>query len=104
MPLTFLLLQLTNALLAAATLWIRFKDPFLWDDQAILISTGAGLLGGSLTAIILGLSLVFRSEFKRGAALLNFVLALAFSVLQGYYFFVAGRDLGVLQLLKSKLG
>jgi hypothetical protein len=104
MPLTFLLLQLTNAALGASTLWIHFRNPFLWDDQAIVISTCAGVLGASLTAIILGLSLMFRSQFKWSAALLNLGLALAFAGLQGYYLFLTGRDLGLFRLLKAKLG
>lgn len=104
MPVTFLLLQLANLALAAATLWIRFKDPFLWDDQAIVVSTCAGALSASLTALLLGLSLVFSEETKWGAALLNLVLTLAFAGLQGYFLILTGRDLGVLQLLKAKLG
>lgn len=104
MPVTFLLLQLTNAALAAATLWIHFKNPFMWDDQAIVIATCAGVLGASLTAIILGLSMVFRSDAKWGPILLNLLLTLAFAGLQGYFLYLTGRDLGLFQLLKSKLG
>jgi hypothetical protein len=104
MPLTFLLLQLTNAALAVATLWIRFKNPFLWDDQAMVMAPFAGLLMASLTAIILGLSLAFRSETKWGYALLNLGLTLAFAGLQGYFLFIMGRDMGLLQMLKAKLG
>jgi hypothetical protein len=104
MPLTFLLLQLANAVLAAGTLWIHFRNPFLWDDQAIVISTCAGTAVASLTAIMLGLSLLFSSESKAGAALLNLLLTLGFAGLQGYYLFFTARDLGILQLLKSKFG
>ncbi|MDB5049949.1 MAG: hypothetical protein JWO30_3020 [Fibrobacteres bacterium] len=104
MPLTFLLLQSANLVLAAATLWIHFRNPFLWDDQAIVISTCAGTLISSLTAIVLGMSLVFRSDSKLGANLLNLLLTLAFAGLQGYFLLVTGRDLGLFQILKSKLG
>ncbi|MDB5104537.1 MAG: hypothetical protein JWP91_2226 [Fibrobacteres bacterium] len=104
MPLTFLLLQLTNAVLAAATLWIHFRNPFLWDDQAIVASTCAGTVAASLTAIILGLALIFGSESKWGPAILNLALTLAFAALQGYFLFLTGRDLGIFQLVKSKLG
>lgn len=104
MPVTFLLLQLANLVLAAATLWIRFRDPFLWDDQAIVVTTCAGSLSASLTAVLLGLSLVFREETKWGVAMFNLVLTLAFAGLQGYFLFLTGRDLGVLHLLKAKLG
>jgi hypothetical protein len=104
MPLTFILLQAANAFLAAATLWIHFRNPFMWDDQAIVASTCAGTLGASLTAIMLGLSLVFRGEAKWGAAFLNLLLTLAFAGLQGYFLYLTGRDLGIFQILKSKLG
>ncbi|GEM_PF-1840251 len=104
MPLTFVLLQLTNITLAAATLWIHFRNPFMWDDQAIVIATCAGTAAASLTAIILGLSLVFGSETKWGAAILNLLLTLAFAGLQGYFLFFTARDLGILHILKAKLG
>ena len=104
MPLTFVLLQLSNAVLAAATLWIHFRNPFLWDDQAIVMSTCAGTALASITAIILGLSLLFSTESKMGAAMLNLVLTLAFAGLQGYYLFFTAKDLGILQMLKSKFG
>lgn len=104
MPVTFLLLQLANLALAAATLWIRFKDPFLWDDQAIVVATVAGSLSACLTALMLGISLVFSEETKWGAAILNLFLILAFAGLQGYFLFLTGRDLGVVHLFKAKLG
>ncbi|MEO7424591.1 MAG: hypothetical protein ABI036_05345 [Fibrobacteria bacterium] len=104
MPLTFLLLQLTNAALAVATLWIRFKNPFLWDDQAMLMVPCAGVLMASLTAILMGLSLVFRNASKWGAVLINLLLTFAFAGLQGYFLFLASRDMGLIQLIKSKLG
>jgi hypothetical protein len=103
MPLTFLLLQLTNAALAAASLWIHFKNPFLWDDQALVASCSAGVLAASLTAILLGISLVFSEEHKWGATLLNLFLTLGFGALQGYFFYLTVRDVGIIQLLKSKL-
>lgn len=104
MPLTFLLLHLTNAALATATLWIHFRNPFLWDDQAIVVASWAGVLAASLTAIMLGISLIFRSDTKWGAVLANLFLTLAFAGLQGYFLYLSGRDLGLFNLLKSKLG
>ena len=104
MPVTFLLLQLANAVLAAATLWIHFRNPFLWDDQGIAFFSCGGTLFACLTAIILGMSLVLREEVKMGAALLNLVLTLAFAGLQGWFLFLTGRDMGILQLLKDKFG
>ncbi|MDQ3003649.1 MAG: hypothetical protein M3Y08_20625 [Fibrobacterota bacterium] len=104
MPMTFMLLQLANAVMAAATLWIHFRNPFMWDDQAILISTCAGTLGASLTAILLGISLVLHEETKWGTAFFNLLLTLAFAALQGYFLFLTGRDMGIFQIIKSKLG
>lgn len=104
MSVTFILLQLANLVLAGATLWIRFRNPFLWDDQAIVVSTCAGALSASITALMLGLTLVFSEETKWGSTILNLLLTLAFAGLQGYFLFLTGRDLGVLQLLKAKLG
>jgi hypothetical protein len=104
MPLTFILLQVANIALAAATLWIHFRNPFLWDEQAIVISTCAGTLGASLTAILIGINLVFGEETKWGAAVLNLLLTLAFAGLQGYFLFLTGRDLGIFQIIRAKLG
>lgn len=104
MPLTFLLLHLTNAALAAGTTWIHYRNPFLWDDQAIFISSSAGVLVASLTAILFGVSLVFRSETKWGAMIGNLFLILSFAGIQGYFLYLTGRDLGIFQILKSKLG
>ncbi len=104
MPLTFLLLQAANLILAAATLWIHFKAPFLWDDQAIVLSACGGTLMASLTAILIGLTLAFRNDTKWGAVILNLMLTLAFAGLQGYFLFLTGRDLGLFQMLKAKLG
>jgi hypothetical protein len=104
MSLALLFLQLANAALAAATLWIRFRAPFLWDDQAIVFSTCAGTLTACLTALLLGIALLTDEESKWGPTLLNLFLALACSGLQGYFLFSAGRDMGLLHILKSRLG
>jgi hypothetical protein len=76
----------------------------MWDDQAIVYSTCAGTLAASVTALLLGLSLLADGKSKWGAAFLNLVLALGFAGLQGYFLFLTGRDLGVLRLLKNRLG
>ena len=104
MSLTFLFLQLTNLLLAGSSLWIHFKNPLLWDDQALVISVCAGTMVASLTAILLGVSLVFREETKWGSTLLNLFLTLAFGGLQGFLLFTLGRDLGIMNIIKSHLG
>ncbi len=104
MPLTFILLQATNAALAAASLWLHFKNPFMWDDQAIFFAVCAGTLSACLTAIILGITLIFRDQLKWGPVLINLLLALGFGVLQGYLLFQTGRDLGVFHFLKARLG
>ena len=104
MPLTFVLLQLVNAVLAGATLWIHFRNPFLWDDQAIIYATCGGTLVGCLTAIILGISLMLREDVKFGAAFLNLILTLAFAGMQGWFLYLTGRDIGVMEILKAKLG
>lgn len=104
MPLTFVLLQVANFAFAAATLWIHFRNPFLWDDQAIVLSTCAGTVAASLTAIILGLSLLFGSGTKMLSALINLFLTLAFAGLQGYFLWFTARDLGIFQALKARLG
>jgi hypothetical protein len=104
MSITFLLLQLTNLALAATSIWIHFRNPQLWDDQAMVMSACAGALSVSLTAIILGVSLVFREEAKWGSAILNLFLALAFGAVQGYFLFLIGRDMGIAHLIKARLG
>jgi drug/metabolite transporter (DMT)-like permease len=104
MPLALLLLQIANVVLAGATLWIRFRAPLLWDDQAIVFSTCAGTLAASVTALLLGLSLLAEEETPWGAVLANLALTMAFAGLQGYYLLFTGRDLGVLRILKSRLG
>jgi hypothetical protein len=104
MPLTFLLLQTANVALAAATLWIRFRNPLLWDDQAIVLATCGGMAMASLTAILLGLSLMFRSDSKMIANLANLFLTLACAGLQGYFLLAISRELGLFQMLKTLLG
>jgi hypothetical protein len=104
MPLTFIFLQCVNIVLAGSSAWLHFKNPLLWDDQAIFISICAGTLSASLTAILLGISLVFGEETKWGATLLNLFLTLVFGGWQGYLLFMLGRDLGIYNLIKSRLG
>lgn len=99
-----LLLQIANAALAAATLWIHYRAPFLWDDQAIVYSTCAGALSASVTALALGIALLAREEAKWGSTLLNLALTLAFAGLQGFFLFSAGRDMGLLRIIKARLG
>lgn len=104
MALALLLLQIVNVALGAATLWIHFRAPLLWDDQAIVFSTCAGTLAACVTALLLGMVLLFGAESKWGSILLNLALTLGFAGLQGYYLFSLGRDLGVLRILKARLG
>jgi len=104
MPLALVFLQIINLALGAATLWIHFRAPLLWDDQAIVFSVCAGALAACFTALLLGLVLLFGSETKWGSILLNLVLTLGFAGLQGYFLFSTGRDLGVLRILKARLG
>ena len=104
MPVTFLLLQTFNILLACATLYIRFRDPLLWDDQAIVLSTSFGTIGASLTAILLGMHLAFGDDTKWGPVILNLGLTLAVAGMQGYFLYLTGKDLGLIEILKAKLG
>ena len=104
MPLSLLLLQIVNTALAAATLWIRFRSPFLWDDQAIVYATCAGTLAACATALLLGFALLAEEETQWGATLLNLFLTLAFAGMQGYFLFLTGRDLGILRILMSRFG
>lgn len=104
MSLALLFLQLVNAAFAAASLWIHFRAPLLWDDQAIVFTACAGTLAACVTALLLGLVLLFGAETKWGSILLNLILTLGFAGLQGYFLFSTGRDLGVLHLLKARLG
>jgi len=68
------------------------------------MSSATGMLAASFTGIFLGIILAFRSEIKWGSMLANMALAIAFAGLQGYFLFLTGRDLGIVQFLKSKLG
>lgn len=104
MPLTFMLLQAVNAVLAAASLWIHFRNPALWDDQAIVFSTVSGSIMASLTAMLLGAALLFSAEAKWKSNFIHLVLTLSFAGIQGYLLYLTSRELGILQLLKSKLG
>ncbi len=101
---TFILLQVINTLFALATVWIHFKNPFLLDDQGIVISTLAGMISISLTAILLGFSFIFSENNKLVPSLINLLLTLGFAAVQGYSLFLLGIDLGIIQMLKSKLG
>ncbi|HLP39947.1 MAG TPA: hypothetical protein VK465_00440 [Fibrobacteria bacterium] len=104
MPLTFLLLQLANLALAAASAWIHFRNPHLWGDQAMVYSTLTGTFLASFTALLLGLVLVFASESRWASMALNLVLTLAFAGGQGWLLWLTGREFGLVQLLKLKLG
>lgn len=100
---TFLLLQFTNAILAASSAWIFFRAPTLWDDQAIVYSTVAGTFLACLTAIFLGGSMLF-SENSRKSHFIHLVLTLAFAGFQGWLLFQMGRNMGLIELIKSRLG
>ena len=100
---TFLLLQFTNAVLAITSAWIYFRAPTLWDDQAVVFSTVAGTFLACLTAIFLGGSMVF-SEHGRKSHFVHIALTLAFAGAQGYLLYLTGRDLGLIQLIKTRLG
>lgn len=104
MPLTFFLLQLINFTLAGSSAWLHFRNPLMWDDQAILISVCGGTLCASLTAILLGLNLVFREDNKFLPTFLNLVLTLGFGGLQGYLLYLLGRDFGIMNLIKTQFG
>jgi hypothetical protein len=104
MGMALLFLQLVNAAFAAASLWIHFRAPLLWDDQAIAFTACAGALAVCVTALLLGLILLLGTETKWGSILLNLVLVLGFAGLQGYFLYSTGRDLGILHLLKARLG
>ena len=58
---------------------------------------------GGLTAIFLGGSLV-ASESGRKSHFVHLVLTLAFAGWQGYILFLTGREMGLIQLIKSRLG
>lgn len=100
---TFLLLQIVNAMLAAASALIHLRFPTLWEDQAIVYSTMAGTLMACLTTVLLGAAMVFSDEIRKGH-FIYLLLTLAFAGLQGYLLFLTGRDLGIIHLIKSRLG
>ena len=104
MPFTFILLQLINLIFAGISSWIHFKNPLLWDDQAIVIAVCGGTLSACLTAILLGISIVFSDNIKWGATLLNLFLTLIFGGLQGYFLFLMSRDFGIIHMIKARLG
>ena len=104
MPLTFFLLHMGNVALAAASAWIYYRNPNFMDDQAIFFSVVVGSVLSWLTAIITGLALVFSNNIKWKSATLNVLLTLGFAAFQGYFLYLTSREVGLLQLLKSKLG
>ncbi len=104
MPLTFFFLQAVNAALAAASIWIHFRNPALWDDQAILFSTLAGTFMACLTAILLGMSMLLSGEDRGRSNAIHLILTLAFAGAQGYLLYLTGKDIGLLHLIRSKFG
>jgi hypothetical protein len=104
MPLTFILLNSVNAALAAASLWIHFRIPGLWDDQALVYSTLAGFSLACLSAILLGARMLFSDHAGWRSHLIHLTLILAFAAVQGYLLYLLGKDLGLPQLLKSRMG
>jgi hypothetical protein len=98
---TFLLLQIANAVLAAASLWIHFRAPNLWDDQAMVYSILTGCLFASLTAILVGIALIVGEAKK--SYWIHLVLTLAFAGVQGWLLWDAGKELGAFHLLQSRL-
>jgi hypothetical protein len=104
MSLTFLLLQAANLALAGASLWIHFRAPGLWDDQAMVYSTVTGTFLASLTAVVLGAAMLLSSETRWKSTLANLLLTLVFASGQGYLLYQAGRETGLIQLLRLKFG
>jgi len=90
--------------LAGASAWIHFRAPHLWDDQAILYSTMTGTAIASFTAIFLGLSMLFAVESRGRTLFINLFLTLLFAAAQGYLLWLTGKDMGIIQLIKSRLG
>lgn len=101
---TFLLLNAANIALAASSLWIHFRNPTLLDDQGLVYSILAGCLMASLSAIFLGVALLFSAEARWKTNAFHLLLILACSGIQGYLLWSTGKDLGILQMLKSRLG
>lgn len=104
MPPAFLLLQIANLALAGASLWIHFRAPHLWDDQAIVFSTVTGTLVASFTAVLLGAAMILAAEMRWKTHFANLFLTLLFVSGQGYLLYLAGHDTGLIQLLQLKLG
>lgn len=100
---TFTILQAMNAVLAAGTLFIHFRHPTLWDDQAIVYTTLAGTFLACLTALFLGTAMLFSDSSRKGY-FLHLALTLGFAAVQGYFLYLTGRDLGILHLIKSRMG
>jgi hypothetical protein len=104
MPITFLLLQLANAVLAGGSAWIYFRNPALWDDQALVLCVLAGMMSASFTAILLGVSMVFSRESRALFLAVHLLLTLAFAGAQGYLLWKLGHDMGLTHYLRAKLG
>ena len=104
MPFTFLLLQAANLALAGASLWIHIRAPHLWDDQAIVYSTVTGTLLASLTTVLLGAAMLLAADVRWKSSMANLLLTLLLASGQGYLLYLAGRDTGLIQLLRLKLG
>lgn len=100
---TFLLLQAANLALAVATAWIRFRDPHLWDDQAIVYSTVSGALLASLTALLLGIAMYLAEESRWKSHAIHLLLTLGFVGLQGWLLWKTGQELGVIHILQWRL-
>ena len=103
MPLGFLLLHIANAALAGSTLWIRFRHPELWGGQGLVLTVLVGMLLASISALLLGLLMVFSQEARWKSLLAQLVLVLSFAGIQGYVFYLATRDTGLLHYLKTRL-
>jgi hypothetical protein len=99
---TFLLLQLANAALAALSLYIHFRNPHLLDDQALVYSVLTGCLLASITAIALGFAFIV-GENKGKSNSVHLVLTLAFAGVQGWLLWEASRELGLLKLIQGAL-
>jgi hypothetical protein len=98
---TWLLLQLANLSLAAASAYAFYVAPGLWFDQAQLYFCLAGIFTGALTSLLCGLSLIF-GEGEGGAGIHGF-LGLILAGLQTYWLFHFGLDTGILEFLRRAL-
>ena len=104
MPVTFLLLQLANLALAAATAWTFFRNPHLWEGQALAASACAGGLLACLTVLLLGIYLLLAGESRKLFFIVHLALALGCAAGQGYVLYLLGRDVGILHIFKSRFG